>query len=452
MKKQNKGTLLVIFLCLLLISCDESTKSNPKDDWERLGSVLDVDVNLHTTNETFQLNSEGNPVVAWVESDKISNSYKLYVKQWDGTTWLQLGNSLNINQFFDISTNVLHLDNEGNPTITWTEKTDGEAYLYVKRWNGASWLQLGEFLNVNPTSSLHHVQSQLDSRGNPIVLWQEGGRSVGSQEDTHVRRWDGDSWVSLFVQNVIIQNADPYERGPYLFGNKTDNPIIVSGVWVRRWNSNEWLPLGEALDENRTYSGIGDSDGFNPSISLDSSSNPVMAWAFSDYKTSYILVHSWNGKVWNQLGSLVNDFDVNEFLQPHLLIDAENSPVVAWTETDVNKASHSGYVRRWNGSSWNELGVFPNVLDFAVILDSKGIPVAVRNSSKGDLYIERWGETDWESVNKLPLQNTRVNDVQFDIKNNVIALSTECANQDNQGNCTNSNIHIQRYVENSIRK
>ena len=86
-------------------------------------------------NPSLALDSSGNPVVSWYESDgtsttSMSNAGMVVV----GCNWVH---------FLDVNTNQnaynpsLALDSSGNPVVSW-EEYDGTSYnIYVKRWNGS---------------------------------------------------------------------------------------------------------------------------------------------------------------------------------------------------------------------------------------------------------------------------------------------------------------------------
>jgi hypothetical protein len=101
-----------------------------------MGGVLDIvptrDARVFGRSMAFDLN--GNPVVTWTEFDGTSNN--VYVKRWTGTAWEQVGNS-----FLDVNTNrdayapSIALGSSGNPVVAWSE-TDGTSNnIYVKRFN-----------------------------------------------------------------------------------------------------------------------------------------------------------------------------------------------------------------------------------------------------------------------------------------------------------------------------
>ena len=75
-----------------------------------------------------------------------------------------------------VSTNYppsMALDSSGNPVVSWSEHSGFSTELYVKRWTGSSWIQLGTFLNTNTAESAFYPSLAVDNSDNPVVSWQE---------------------------------------------------------------------------------------------------------------------------------------------------------------------------------------------------------------------------------------------------------------------------------------
>src|SRR5205814_1814275 len=93
------------------------------------------------------------------------------------------------------------LDSQGRPTVAWVhEERDagGEvvaaSFIYVERWNGAAWEELGGSatgLGLSPSRGHDHdVALVIDRQDRPVVAWQARG-------ELPVRRWTGRGWQEL---------------------------------------------------------------------------------------------------------------------------------------------------------------------------------------------------------------------------------------------------------------
>ena len=86
-----------------------------------LGGTLDIVLadDAITYRRSLAVDASGNPAVAWIE--KVGGKYNIYVKKWDGITWNQLGSSLNISPVQSAYAPSLALDSSGIPTVAWSE-------------------------------------------------------------------------------------------------------------------------------------------------------------------------------------------------------------------------------------------------------------------------------------------------------------------------------------------
>ena len=109
-----------------------------------MGGVLDIHYEMDAQNPSVATDASGNPVVLWEETDPITaNMENIYAKKWNGSSWTQLGNVLDSNIANDVYEPVVAIaPTDNNPAVVWLEK-DGVRKVFVKKWNGSSWVTLG---------------------------------------------------------------------------------------------------------------------------------------------------------------------------------------------------------------------------------------------------------------------------------------------------------------------
>ena len=154
--------------------------------WSLKGAALNRDPDPGSTALSVSIASNGtDPYAAWSEYLHIAdsgNGYdndtspQIYVSRWNGTQWAPLGGSLNVtpgNWAYDPSIAFLN----GQLFAAWTERTQsGNAQLYVKTWNGTSWIQVGAApLNKAPgVGWAYHPSMIADPAANKLYLgWVE---------------------------------------------------------------------------------------------------------------------------------------------------------------------------------------------------------------------------------------------------------------------------------------
>lgn len=374
--------------------------------WAQVGSALDVDVNQRAYEPSLAVDSTENPVVAWSESDG-ANDFHIYIKRWNGTTWLSVGSALDVNAGWASFSPSLALDKTNNPVVAWYEDNIGNtsSNIYVKRWNGSSWVQLGSALNVRATQLAQDPALALDASGNPVVAWSE---KDSASSNIYVKRWNGSSWVLL--GSLLDIRADQEASVPSLKLDSSNNPVVAwqenmspnccPNIYVKRWNGTSWLQVGSGLRVAPT--GISTS----PSLALDATNTPTVAWKDSNGSTQSISVKKWDGSSWATLANTLNIKATNITDFPSLALDTNGHPVVAWEEV-VGTFRSDIYVKRFVTNGWRPLG---RALDINVADDAFHSSIARKNNDlpvvvwqeMGNIYAKEWTGSAWTRLgNKL---------------------------------------------------
>ena len=132
-------------------------------------------------------------VVAWLEGNVAASNVYVSVRQAGG--WVPLGGALNVRPHTYTFAPQLRLDAAGFPVVAWQEDLAGVDNLYLKRWTGQTWAQLGGSLNHNPRHLAERSALSLDASGNPVVAWSE--ERADGLHDVYARRWQNGRWVLL---------------------------------------------------------------------------------------------------------------------------------------------------------------------------------------------------------------------------------------------------------------
>ncbi len=368
-------------------------------DWQQPG-IQPLDVTLlntpYTSSRSLAVDSNGHPTVAWLEGGGKAN---IYVKHWDGSVWTQLGSgSLNINPDKQSSPPVLALDSSGNPTVTWNESDGTLWHIYVKRWSGATWAQVGPtFLTANVTGDTPTLA--LDASGKPTVAWREFDAPTKSS-NLYVTHWDGVVWAKIgdaldvnVLQNVLEPALAMGANGKPIVAWREQTNASFDRLYVKRWNGLAWTQLGESLNVNNQVA-------LTPSLATDSGGDPTVAWGESDAKSSNVYVKHWNGSAWTQVGTLLDANADKNSGTPSLAIGPDNNATVAWLEQNPSRNNQPTiYVKRWSGSAWAQVGSTSLFVTGSFMtapslaLDSIGQPMTAWTDADGgsqNLYVQRF--------------------------------------------------------------
>jgi hypothetical protein len=447
-------------------------------NWVRLATRVNTTDRSGYFYTSLAMTSSGTPVVAYVEYSSTSNLYEVRAKQWNGTTWTQLGSTANNPGFTCSSCQIsMTLDNTGKPTVVFDQydwNLGGNVDRYVKQWNGSTWAQVGDVLEPSGQDIAELSPVVLDKQNRPVVALLESTNSngynlyvkryltnafapLGSALDitranqaidptiatqgsttmaawsenggVYVKNYTGTTWQT--VVGAVDNDGSPDTKPdlalddsgiPYVAWLEFDGTNYQTFVKVR--SGATWLALGGAL-------GAGTPSTYPPSIAYDTERNvPVVAFTDNDGTTDNILVKRWNpdSSSWDTLGGTLTNMN-----SPSLAVDGSGNPVMAWTRT-LNGQSDV-YVMRWDGAAWLSLGgsldrrASSNATAPALALDNTGNPYVVwqeafvnPGSTSEDIYVKRWDGTAWQALGlRLDRRST----------NNAVAPSISIDNANN---------------------
>ncbi|MBN2361722.1 MAG: hypothetical protein JXR83_19880 [Deltaproteobacteria bacterium] len=380
-----------------------------------------------SASPSLALDDSGNPVVAW--ADGTSGNYEIYVKRYNGSRWVDIGPTSSTGRGISNSTGYsqspsLALDLYGNPVVAWSDNTCGNNEIYIKRFDGTHWVDIGTGSSSggglsNSATSSEHPSVALDSSGNPVVAWTE--RCTSTNYDIYIRRFDGVDWVDLGAGSSTgggISSNSGRSESPSLALDISGNPVVAwsdntSGnyeIYIKQFVGGGWVDVGAGSSSS---GGISDSTGSSlaPSLDLDGLGKPVVAW--QDYASGdhEIYVKRFDGSVWADVGEgssssggISNNTGPSE--APSLDLDGSGKPIVAWH--DSTSGYYEIYIKRYNGSVWVDVGTGSStgggVSDSpgrsyypSLAVGFSGNPVVAWEESD-EIYIKRFDGIAWLDV------------------------------------------------------
>jgi hypothetical protein len=384
--------ILVTLATLLLGACSQQPIPKETEDlesqliptfWKQMGGALDVNPIRNSRSPALAVNVQGDLYATWTEDSSGLNSNKISVKRLVGNTWTSMGTELNVE-----SNKVAITRPDGaiavkgfSPAVAFHECASisfpSDCNVYVKRWNGAEWVQLGGKLNTN---SAYYASIVIGEANRPVVAWFEKQvllNAIGY--NIYVKRWDGAKWVSLggavnpSFNKLASMPSLAYKNGKIAVawqqcattGNL--NPLTCQHqIFVRSYDaaSNTWkefLLAPGAINVNANR------DAKLPSLELTSDGTPLVAFvecvqvgvACHELADHNVYVKRYGTKVVNGLliagfHLLGNALDVKVAQAtnwPSLAMGLNDTPAVAWSEGGSTGAGFAGIrVKTWNAS------------------------------------------------------------------------------------------------------
>ena len=227
-------------------------------------------------------------------------------------------------------------------------------------WSLPVWqLMGGESVNVDPMISVQSASMALTSAGDPVVLWLEDNPDSYPPTDLYVKRWDGSAW-ELLGGSLDEGSLGPMYNHHELTLTPDDTPVVGwvratavtdVGVVVQRWDGSAWLPFGDvpftADDGSPRWA----------SVATGADGAPLLAWSEFKDGLSRVYVARWTGSTWSRLGGPRARVPGQDAWSPHLVVDGDGRPLVAWMEGVEPPGSGTDvFVDRWNGTAWESLG------------------------------------------------------------------------------------------------
>jgi hypothetical protein len=228
--------------------------------WALQGTALNRNTGTGTTASSVSIASDGTfPYTAWTEylrsfapAGDVSTPPQVYVSHWNGSQWVSIGGSLNVNSS-DWADDASIAFLGGQPYVAWTERTQtGNAQLYVATWNGTAWTLVGSGpLNQGGSSGwAFHPSLIADSAGNNLYVGWVEQTVLGQKAHVFVSKLTGTSWTAL--GNAL--NADPVNGSAQRvsIGVLNGQPVAawsevelgaLRQVYVAQWSGSTWTQL-----------------------------------------------------------------------------------------------------------------------------------------------------------------------------------------------------------------
>jgi hypothetical protein len=451
---------------LIVAWADDSTGNNEiyvrrgKDLlWQEYGagSASDGGVSNNTTTSLYPamaVGTDGNPIVAW--SDYAGGNYETYVKRWNGSAWVEMGAGSASGGGISGNTGsssypAIAIGTDGNPIITWHDSSGGDNEIYVKRWNGSSWVQIGTGSASGGGISNNNYDSvypaiAIGPDGNPIITWADKSSGPGGTSgdyEIYARRWDptSSSWVEIGTGSATeggISNNTYDSSLPAIAIDGSGKPVIVwrdyrtssnAEIYVRQWDGSSWVEMGTG---GATVGGISNNAGTSstPAIAIDADGNPIVAWQDSTGGNNEIYVRRWDplSSSWVEMGTgsaSGKGISTNAGSSSDLALVGGANPLIAWM--DNSAGNYEIYVKRWDASAWVDTepgsasggGISNNTYDSAypslAVSPDGGIVMAWSDYDGKDweTFVRRWVSDAPKAVDLLPTSDTGISDSDY---------------------------------------
>ena len=364
-------------------------------DWYTFSSALEAIPGGSTTqvDPTIIVSNQDEPIVAWSEQLTPGGRAAIFVYKWDGKAFAPMGSAINGTAVGSAFHPSLALMGDGNPVVAWQESDGFNENIYVKRWTGTSWQTVG-------TGALSGENDTRPSpvptpATNPVVAAHENKIYVAWQEMTNEDYSTIQVWSSLngspFTRagNAVVGlSAVPRQTSGFkptmildaggwpivAFHEETLAPRNTTRIYAFKMQpSGNWIPLipvttgTGAEDDESTYSpgGLSATTGetYAHDCSLAAGQNDalylawteasstgekapdVQAFKFSDHQN------------WTRMGNAVSAFEgYTATSRPQIQVSPQEQVTLSWSEFSWYKEAFTHvHSSLWTGDTWRQI-------------------------------------------------------------------------------------------------
>lgn len=334
--------------------------------------------------------NDGTIFIAW--ADISGGDSEIYVKRWNGSIWEEAG--IGSASGGGISNNIGHsngpallITSDGIPYVAWKDESGGDAEIYIRRFNGTVWEEVGSGSASGGGISNNGRKSEwptlaLAPDGKVYIAWSDN--SGGGDFEIYVKRWNGSAWEDVGNNSSSgggISNDIRNSYVPVIQISSAGTPFVVwrdyngsnEEVYIKKFNGSSWEEVGAG---SASGGGISNSPyrSYDPDLVISSDGFPYVVWREDSYGDPEIYVKRWNGTTWEEVGSgsassggISNNS--GESGEQQIAISPDGTVFIVWS--DNSGGNFEIYIKRWDGFAWEELG--PSSADAGGISKNNGI-------------------------------------------------------------------------------
>lgn len=350
--------------CLLFLAIFISHTLCAQSSWKPLGGnggLVSDAASARSTEPSIATDSAGTPYIAYRD---ISSNNALVVKKFDGANWIAVVDSGThhrcVNSYIQISSKdtiyIAFQDVDNSAMIDSTKFT-------VIKYDGTDWVQVGN--SIMEADYFYELSLAIDSNEKIYLGYAATSNQPGK---ANIRTYDGTDWVPVgntdFVQysgemNLCIDANNNLYVG---YDSYAGNIAIVhnDGAWIQKWNGTQWDTVGNT--------------GFPSLISIDIAANGTIfaLQGAAPANGDWYEVKKFQNNIWTSLGAPgCTELKVNKAGIPHLIggswvLKYNGVNWVGYGDTLVTQTNYildsklafgknnTPYVTGRNGSSQNE--------------------------------------------------------------------------------------------------
>jgi len=358
-------------------------------DWYSFGGALQATGgdNSWLKDPSMVIDAQDNPIVAWTEAITYGERASIFVYKWDGKAFAPIGQAINGTATGSAYHPSIALAHDGNPVVAWHESDGFNENIYVKHWTGSNWQTVG----TGPLSAENDIRPSplptparnpsLATKGNDIyVAWDE--MTIDGYSVIYVwKSTNGGTFSSVGPSRGSI-NAVPGKTSgasPSLVLDRDGQPVIAFQEAIKEQESSQKIYVFKNKDGTWHYAVPPFQDGSssynsgglssstdspaakNCSLTIDSQDNLYLAWeeaSYYDGPSDIQIFRSTGPQSWIRTGNSLSSFTGHATFARLADIHATGTGKIftTWREFSWYKDGFEHLLSStWNGSNWLSL-------------------------------------------------------------------------------------------------
>lgn len=411
-----------ILLLLVLISTTTFAQT-------QMGERLIGASNGDQFGKSVAMSSNGNIVAVGAPNSGTGGNYsgRVSVYEFDGTTWNQLGITIEAEAPQDHSGNSIDLSDDGSVLAIGATDNDGNGNnsgnVRIYQYAEGAWVQMGQDIDGESINDYSGGSVSLSANGQIVAIGADKNDGSGS-DSGHVRvyQYVSESWTQL---GQTINGEAPNDWSGGSVSLSSDGSRLAIGApyndgfafnaghtRIFEYTGAIWSQIGADIDGEAAN----DNSGF--AVSLSGNGNEIAIGAVKNSvngdDSGHARIYQYNGNSWVQLGADIDGNEDDRLGFSVSLSDDGNIVAVGAPHTSPGGGGKT-FLFQFNGNDWTQVGadlVATSSIDklgTSVKLSSDGSKLVVGSSqysAKGSAQI-----IDFSSV--LSLQESSFSNIKF---------------------------------------
>lgn len=321
--------------------------------WNQMGADIDGEAANDRSGVSVSINSDGTRVAIGAHYHG-SRAGHVRVYDWDGVSWNQIGEDIAGEAANDRSGYSVSLNSLGTIVAIGAFLNDGTAsdagHVRVYNWDGVSWIKIGEDIEGEAENDRSGYSVSINNEGTRVAIGAYLNDGTASNAGhARVYEWDGVSW------NKMGDDIDGEAEGDYSglsVSLSRDGTRVATGAYLNddaglnagharvfEWDGASWNKMGEDLDGRDQY------DFFGYSVSLSEDGTRVVVGSVYSEGSGVSRVFEWDGSTWNQIGKDLKGSNFNDLFGRFVSMSADGKHVAIGADKNDDAGSNAGHTK-----------------------------------------------------------------------------------------------------------